>query len=66
MLKLAQFYVLQGKKIKITLIKGPRSRKKNSIIGRKNTEIYKKKLLKKHLLSALKLEKVTNNKALFE
>ena len=28
MLKLAQFYVLQGKKIKITLIKGPRSRKK--------------------------------------
>ena len=37
-----------------------------SIIRRKNSEIYPKKLLKMLLLSALKFEKVADNKAWFE
>ena len=37
-----------------------------SIIRWKNTEIYQKKLLKTKLLSALKFEKVADNKARFE
>ena len=37
-----------------------------SIIRRKNTEIYQKKLLKTLLLSALTFEKVADNKARFE
>ena len=37
-----------------------------SIIRRKNTDIYPKNVLKTLLLSALKFEKVANNKARFE
>ena len=58
-LKVAQFYVLQGKnKWKPQLLK-VQEVEKNSILRRKNTEIYQKKLLKTLLLSALKFEKVT-------
>ena len=63
-IKIVQFYVLEGKKIKITLIIGPKF-KKYSILRRKNTELYPKKLLKTHLFSALKFGKVVDNKARF-
>ena len=62
-LKIAQFNVFQGKKSKSHLLKIQKVKKKNSIIRRKITEIYLKKLLKTHSLSALKFEKVTDNKA---
>ena len=39
--------------------------KKYSIVSRKNTEIYPQILLKTLLLSALKFEKATDNKARF-
>ena len=55
--KSAQFYVFQRKKIKITLIKVPKSRKKYSIIGRNNTEIYEKITLKITLIIGLKIRK---------
>ena len=62
-LKIAQLYVFQGKKNQNHTYLMSKKSKKNSIIRRKITEIYKNKLLKTHLLSALKFEKVADNKA---
>ena len=53
-LKVAQFYVLQGKKIKTTLIKSPRSRKKLNIKAEKYRNISKK-TLKNTLIIGLKI-----------
>ena len=42
-LKIVQFYVIQGKKqTKITVIKGPKSKKKTRYHGRKITKCFKK------------------------
>ena len=62
-LKIAQVYVFQGKKNQNHTYLRSKKSKKYSIIRRKNTEIYQKKLFKTHLLSALKFEKVADNKA---
>ena len=64
-LEIAKFYVFQvKKKSKSHLLTVQKV--KYSIIRRKNTDIYKKKLLKTHLLSALKLEKLADNMARFD
>jgi len=61
-IKIVQFYVLEGKKIKIILIIGPKIQKILDIKAEKYRTVSKK-LLKTHLFSALKFGKVVDNKA---
>ena len=64
--KIAQFYVFQGKKNQNQTYFRSKKSKKYSIIRRQKNRDILKKILKTHLLSTLKFEKVTDNEARFE